>query len=72
MVKKIGRNRRSIPEGKTQVNFNALDTVIGKMRSIARKHEYTNADVYNQALEKFVELYEAKHGPVEVEKNDIV
>lgn len=66
MAKKVGSNPRSIPEGKTQVNFNVPNTIIEKMRAIAHNHKYQNTDVYNQAFETFVNLYEKKHGPVKV------
>ena len=66
MAKKTRGNPRSIPEGKTKVNFNVPDTIFKKLRAIAHKHEYSNTDVYNQAFEKFVELYEKKNGPVQI------
>lgn len=68
-----GNNPRVIPEGKTQVNFNAPCIIVEKMQTIAFQHKYKNSDVYNQAFEKFVELYEKKNGPVKpaVKKKDI-
>jgi penicillin-binding protein-related factor A (putative recombinase) len=57
-------NPRSIPEGKTQVNFNLPESSAEKMKAIAFAHGQTQSEVYNLAVEKFIELYEKKNGSV--------
>lgn len=61
---KTGYNPRSIPEGKTQVNLNMPTALHEKIKHIAFTHEQGNSEVYIQAVEKFVELYEKKNGVV--------
>lgn len=57
-------NPRQIPEGKTQVNFNIATGQLDKMKTIATLHGLNQSDVFNQAVDKFIELYEKKNGPV--------
>lgn len=65
MAKSIaGGNPRSIPTGKRQVNFNAPETVLDKVEGIAYIEGVSNSVVYNRALEKYIELYEAKNGKI--------
>lgn len=61
---KAKNNPRSIPEGKTQINVNVPVSVYDKLKAIAIVHGQTNSEVYNLALEKFIELYEKKNGTV--------
>lgn len=63
---KAGYNPRTIPEGKTQVNLNMPTALHEKIKYIAFAHEQGNSEVYIQAVEKFIELYEKKNGPVKV------
>lgn len=73
MAKKAGGNPRTIPEGKTQVNFNAPVSIIEKLKQIAYEHGKDNAEVYNLAFEKFIEQYQKKNGPIKpgTKKKDI-
>lgn len=57
---------RTIPEGKTQVNFNINNTNLEKIKSIASAEQVSNADLYNLAVEKFIEQYEKKNGKVQI------
>ena len=59
-------NPRVIPEGKVQVNFNVDIQILEKAKAIAGLETLSNSEVFNTALEKFVELYEAKHGKVKI------
>lgn len=61
---KSGRNPRSIPTGKRQVNFNAPLSVLEKIEGIAYIEGVSNSEVYNRALEKYIETYEAKKGKI--------
>lgn len=63
---KPGYNPRSIPEGKTQVNLNMPTALHEKIKYIAFAHEHGNSEVYIQAVEKFIELYEKKNGVIKV------
>lgn len=64
MAKKKSSTRQ-IPEGKAQVNFNISTGQLDKMRTIAGLHGLNQSDVFNQAVDKFIELYEKKNGPVQ-------
>jgi hypothetical protein len=58
----------------TQANVKSIPVEIyEKFRTIAFEHGVTQNDLYNQALAKFIELYEKKNGPVQVgpKKKDI-
>lgn len=39
-----------------------------KLREIARLNGLSKSELVNAAVKKFIELYEAKHGPVEVQR----
>ena len=57
---------RSIPEGKTQVNFNLSNSILEKVRSLASQERVSNSDIYNLSVEKYLELYEKKNGKIKV------
>lgn len=57
-------NPRQIPEGKAQVNFNIPTGQFEKIKAIAGNHGLNQSEVFNQAVDKFIELYEKKNGPV--------
>lgn len=61
-------NPRQIPEGKAQVNFNMLTGQLDKMKAIALLHGLNQSEVFNQAVDKFIELYEKKNGPVKTDQ----
>lgn len=61
-----GYNQRSIPKGKTQVNINMPTGLHEKIKFIAFQHEQGNSEVYVQAVEKFLELYERKNGAIKL------
>lgn len=66
---KSGGNPRSIPEGKTQVNFNINNGTLEKVKVLSLAEGVTNSDIYNRSVEKFVELYEAKNGKIKPVKS---
>jgi hypothetical protein len=61
---KAKSNPRQIPEGKKQVNFNIPTIQLDKIKAIAAIHGLDQSEVFNQAVDKFIELYEKKNGPV--------
>ena len=60
-------NPRQIPERKAQVNFNIPTGQLDKIKTIAVLHGLNQSDVFNQAVDKFIELYEKKNGPVKTD-----
>jgi hypothetical protein len=64
MAKKKTAPARVIPEGKTQVNFNIPVDQFEKLKVIASLHTLTQSDVFTQAIDKFIELYEKKNGVI--------
>lgn len=63
--KKKAVPQRVIPEGKTQVNFNIDITLLEKVKDLAFwEGGLSNSDIYNRAVEKFIELYEKKNGRI--------
>lgn len=61
---KSGGNKRSIPDGKTQVNFNIDNEALEKVRTIASVERVNNSEIYNRSVDKYLELYEKKNGKV--------
>lgn len=59
-------NPRTIPVGKTQVNFNIRNDLLEKVKYMVyvSKDRITNSDVYNEAVDKFTTAYEKKHGKI--------
>jgi len=55
---------RSIPEGKTQVNFNIKEETLKKVKYIAYKKDVSKSDIYNEAVEKYIENFEKKEGKI--------
>jgi hypothetical protein len=55
---------RIVPVGKSQVNFNASKDTIEKLSAIAHIERLSKTEVYNKALELFIQKYEAKHGSI--------
>lgn len=60
---------RVIPVGKTQVNFNIDDAILGKVKAISFAEGVNNSELYNLAVKKFVEVYESKNGKVQLPKS---
>lgn len=56
---------RSIPEGKTQVNFNINNSNLEKIEAIAYLENANKSELYNLALERFIEAYEKKNGKIQ-------
>lgn len=67
-VKKGGGNARSIPEGKTQVNFNIENTLLDKVSFIAYTDKCNKSDIYNQAVSEYVERFEETNGKIKPRK----
>jgi len=63
MAKSSG-NKRQIPQGKTQVNFNIKNKVLEQVKNLAFWENVNHSDVYNNSVEKFIELYEKKNGKI--------
>jgi len=61
---KSGGNPRSIPEDKTQVNFNIKKDSLKKVKFIAYKKDLNKSDIYNEAVEKYIENFEKKEGKI--------
>jgi len=59
-----GAKNRSIPNGKSQVNFNIENTVLDKIKDLAFWENATHSDIYNKSVVKFLELYEEKNGKI--------
>ncbi len=63
-IKSGGGNKRTVPEGKTQVNFNIENNALEKVRTVAAKERVSNSDIYNLSVDKYLELYEKKNGKI--------
>ena len=61
---KNGGNPRSIPEGKSQINFNITDESLKKVKYIAYKKDVPMSDIYNEAIEQYIEKFEKKEGKI--------
>jgi hypothetical protein len=57
-----GYKVRVIPEGTAQVNFNLKTVTLEKVKDLAFWEGVSNSEVYTRATEKYIELYEKKHG----------
>jgi hypothetical protein len=55
---------RTIPNGKTQVNFNICAETLEKAKNLAFWENVSLADIYNRSVVRFLELYEEKHGEI--------
>ena len=65
MVKgKSGGNPRSIPGDKTQVNFNIQKDQLKKVKYIAFKNEVSKSEIYNSAVDEYIDKYEKKYGKI--------
>lgn len=68
IVSKMGKskndNGRTIPDGKTQVNFNIDNATLEKVKDLAFWENVTHSDIHNRSVAKFLELYERKHGKI--------
>ncbi len=59
-----GGNPRTVPEGKTQVNFNISNEILEKVKVVAFVEGVTNSEIYNRATAGFIDTYEKKNGKV--------
>ena len=64
MAKKTEYKARIIPAGRTQENFNIKNDSLEKVKDIAAAENTSKADIYNRAIDKYIELYEKKNGKV--------
>jgi hypothetical protein len=64
MAKLKNDNNRSIPDGKTQVNFNIANPILERVKDLAFWEGVTHSDIYNKSVTKFIELYEKKNGKI--------
>lgn len=63
MVKPV-YNKRRIPQGKTQVNFNINNQVLEQAKNLAFWENATLSEIFNRSVAKFIELYEKKNGRI--------
>ena len=61
---KGGGNPRSIPEGKSQANFNIPDDLLEKVKDLGHLEGVANTEIYVRAIERYIQQYEAKHGKI--------
>ena len=68
MPKQVGKGTRTMPDPKTQVNFNITKDLLYKVKYIVlnppSSDKLTNSDIYNAGTEKYVAEYEKKHGKI--------
>jgi predicted transcriptional regulator len=57
---------RLIPKGKTQVNFNIKDESLKKVEDIAHQKRVSKSDIYNEAVEQYIEKFEKKEGKIKL------
>lgn len=61
---KVSSNNRSIPKGKTQVNFNIDNFILERIKDLAFWENTTHSEIYNKSVVKFIELYEKRNGKI--------
>jgi hypothetical protein len=59
-----GKNNRSIPKDKSQVNFNIDNLLLDKTKDLAFWENASLSEIYNRSVKKFIELYEKKNGKI--------
>lgn len=59
-------NQRTIPDGKSQVNFNITTEFYRKVKAIASNEDVPSGDIFNLAIQRFIEAYEQKNGKVKI------
>ena len=64
MAVKKEYKQRTIPAGKKQENFNIDTALLEKVKDLAYAVNSPRAEIYNKAVEKFIELYEKKNGKI--------
>lgn len=64
MAVKKHTNRRIIPSGKVQENFNIKSELQEAVKDIAHAENISKSDLYNLAVEKYIYLYEKKNGKI--------
>lgn len=57
-------NKRRIPNGKTQVNFNISNDMLEHVKNLAYWENITQSDVYNSSVAKFIKAFEKKNGKI--------
>jgi hypothetical protein len=73
MVKKVGeKSSRTLPDDKVQVNFNIKKESLNKVKYIALKKSsksdksVSNSDIYNEAMEEYIDKFERKEGKIKI------
>jgi len=61
---KANKSTRVIPEGKVQENFNIKTSLLESVKNLAHAEGVSRADIYNRAVEKYLELYEKAKGKI--------
>jgi hypothetical protein len=64
MAKAQSTPQKKAPEGKVLISVNVPIAQVDKLQNIAHQARTTYAEVYNKAFDKYIELYEAKHGKI--------
>ncbi len=55
---------RLIPKGKVQVNFNLKEESLKKVEGIAHAKRVSKSDIYNEAVDQYIEKFEKKEGKI--------
>jgi hypothetical protein len=64
MAKSKNDNGKVIPEEKMQVNFMISKPTLEKIKNLAFWEQCSMADIYNQSVIKYLELFEKMHGEI--------
>lgn len=64
MATKKAYNPRTIPQGKTQVNFSIENELLDNIKNIAALERVSNSELFNLAVKRFVGAYEKKNGKI--------
>lgn len=56
--------KKKAPEGKVLISVYVPIGQVEKLQSIAHDARSTYAEAYNKAFDRYIELYEAKHGKI--------
>ena len=57
-------NGRTVPAGKTQVNFNLENELLDKVKNLAYREGVANSVIYNRGMANYFKIYERKFGKI--------
>jgi|GEM_PF-2846453 len=64
MATKKAYNPRTIPQGKTQVNFSIENDLLENIKNIAAQECVPNSEIFTLSVRRFIEVYEKKNGKI--------